>query len=547
MILRQLLFRRRGALPLSCRSPWQRTRPSSSIPSTFDGMVPPFWVERLRSRGFAAPTEIQAVALPLIMPTTGSDGDAVPGRSAVLQAETGTGKTLCYLLPMLEHLRQQLAANALPGADPRVTPSGLVIVPTRELAAQVHAIASSLMPEAARFMRIISGSAALGASQEVGIIISTPVALETNVHFRHLLFVRSVVLDEADMLLSGAFRAAVQGYVLARFKQRMPEDRPQQLFCGATVPCSGTKSVAAFLDKYYAPPAVLRISTPGCHRALPRIAHTFIQIDAAVPLTQLERASQELLQRRAIDELRAQEILAEVGMEVADEMSEETTLTGDEGAEVTESAPRDAVAHEMRRRALEDNAADLRADHADYVSRVVGLRLHVLLEALLLPSRIAEGDQRTAATIAPASRPATPPPPTESSPSVSSPSEALNRGSRAARRRSRVDILGLSNGMPVARGRAPADATDGDARKDRARDPKVAGAQATPESAPPSALSLEDIAKPLIVPLATPTALRTGLTADECALVPATLVFVNSSTAAVSMRKSLKAAAPELQ
>lgn len=528
-----------------------------SVPASFDSILPTFWVERLRSQGLTVPTEIQGLALPLIMPVPQGQGELLPGRSAVLQAETGTGKTICYVLPMLEHLRQQLDVDGT-----RVTLAGLVVVPTRELAAQVHATACALFPEGAKLVRVVAGSTALGANQETGIIISTPVALETNVHFRHLSWVRSVVLDEADMLLSGAFKQAVQGYLLARFKQRMPEDRPQHIFCGATVPSSGTKSVAAFLDRFYPPPEVLRIATPGSHRALARVTQSFIQIDSGVPLTRLELASQQLLRSRAIDELRAREVLLEATAE-SEALAESTEPTADTEA-LTDGGPaedvensadggkedassavdlagahQDVVAAEMRRRELEDEAAELRADHMDYLSRVALLRMHTLLEALLLPGRacddaidahIAEGGDIAASSAIGAG----------TAPRLSDDPAARvqlpQRGNRASRRHSRVDVLGLSNGMPVARGRS------------HEVEP-VAPPPPNPLPPLPSTLPLFSSLPggvQLIKPLGVPPALRTGLSLSEIDSVPATLVFVNSTQAAMKMRKALKAAAPEL-
>ena len=497
------------------------------------------------SRGLVEPTEIQVLALPLLMPVSARDSDeAQPGKSAVLQAETGTGKTICYLLPMLEHLRLQLSTMT-PGG--RVTPAGLVVVPTRELAAQVYTTACSLLPEAARYIRVVSGSVALGASQEVGIIISTPVALEANVHFRQLLWVRSVVLDEADMLLSGAFMPAVKGYLLARFKQRMPEDRPQHIFCGATVPCSGTKSVASFLAQYYPPPGVLRISTPGCHRALPLVVQVFIQIDAAVPLTRLELASQQLLRSRAITELRAKEVLHEAATttnaleETEESEGAEVDVLNATSESVTDASTRhDGIAEEMKRRELEDESAELRADHADYVTRVIQLRLHVLLEALLLPSQSTAGvaEQFLGGG---ASQPLTAPGSDVQAGASQQPFTAnLTKGSRAARRHSRVDVLGLSNGMPVSRGRASE--VEPAPRYASSTTPVVPETSLLP--APSLSFSLRQ--GETIIPLATPPALRTGLTPEECARVPATLVFVNSASSALSLRKALKAAAPEL-
>src|SRR5438309_6142836 len=74
-------------------------------------------VRALAARGITTPFPIQTLVV----------GDALAGRDVLAKSRTGSGKTLAFALPIVERLR--------PGADKR--PSALVLVPTRELAAQV--------------------------------------------------------------------------------------------------------------------------------------------------------------------------------------------------------------------------------------------------------------------------------------------------------------------------------------------------------------------------------------------------------------------------
>src|SRR6202051_4706379 len=75
--------------------------------------------DRLSVAGFSIPTPVQAAAIP----------PALQGKDVLATAQTGTGKTLAFLIPIIEHLTAQ-------GSQRQVT--ALVLVPTRELAMQVH-------------------------------------------------------------------------------------------------------------------------------------------------------------------------------------------------------------------------------------------------------------------------------------------------------------------------------------------------------------------------------------------------------------------------
>src|SRR5215472_14185931 len=73
--------------------------------------------------GYSAPTAVQTRAIPLVL----------SGRDLMARAQTGTGKTAAFGLPMIDRLLAQQRHTRVPGA-----PRGLVLVPTRELAVQVH-------------------------------------------------------------------------------------------------------------------------------------------------------------------------------------------------------------------------------------------------------------------------------------------------------------------------------------------------------------------------------------------------------------------------
>ena len=173
-------------------------------------------VEGVKAMGYTEPTPIQARAIPLIL----------AGRDVIGSAQTGTGKTAAFALPILSQLGE-------PQRDPRV----LVLEPTRELAAQVE----TAIHDFARFTKLRSavlyGGVGYGKQMDalktgVDVVIATPGRLldhltRGTVRLDHIRF---LVLDEADRMLDMGFLPDVR-----RIVDRCPRARHTSLF-SATVP-----------------------------------------------------------------------------------------------------------------------------------------------------------------------------------------------------------------------------------------------------------------------------------------------------------------------
>ena len=544
--------------------------PSPPPPCAFAALgVPARWSGALRALGAHAPTPIQLAALPALF----------AGRDAVLTAETGTGKTLAYLLPCVEALMRKLDAVAADGdgdgdvdgdgdgggdgagaparryGSGALLPAALVLVPTVDLAEQVAGVAASLLPPAAReLVRVVAGARGLSRREAAGLLVATPRALREHVNFHALDELQLLVLDEADMLLSGHYVPDVQGYVLATFKQRMPEARPQHVFVAATMPSRGA-SAGAFLERYYPPPGVMRIATAGVHAARHRsgdVAQVYLQIDAALPPTASEREAAARLQHRAAAAAagvyRSEDarrvagaaagggegggvgigggggggVAAEgagnggdaaVSTKVANGGNEGDSASGDdvnEGREweAEEAAGGDALTSRMSQRAREDAHASLRAEDAERSARLEGLRRHALLEALLLPAA-AEAAEAVEVSCADALPAGSAPPSLPSEASLGAAAPLSKRGRRSS------STLGLGTSAPPAASHAPA-----------------APRLPLPRNYPPDE----------VVPLGLPAELRARLSAADVALVPPTIVFVNSVASADATRRFLAAA-----
>src|SRR5512133_87375 len=171
-------------------------------------------VDALAARSIHKPFRIQTLVLP----------DALAGLDVLAKSPTGSGKTLAFAVPIVE--------RTAPG-DAR--PSALVLVPTRELAAQVSAELESLAPPKGLTIAAVYGGLPLPAqakrAAKAHVLVATPGRLEDLADRRlvDLAHVRILVLDEADRMLDMGFQPQVD-----RIVRRLPRNR-QTMFFSATL------------------------------------------------------------------------------------------------------------------------------------------------------------------------------------------------------------------------------------------------------------------------------------------------------------------------
>jgi ATP-dependent RNA helicase RhlE len=187
--------------------------------------------EKLAAAQFTNLTPIQEGAIP----------PALEGRDVIGTAQTGTGKTLAFLIPLIETLQR----------EPSNHTTALVLLPTRELAMQVHEQYEQLrtrkMPKAALVIGGVSEKAqiqSLRAGSEL--VIATPGRLQDlmNRKFADLRHVTILVLDEADRMLDMGFLPAIR-----RILSVLPVKR-QTLCYSATM----EQSVAGLVNDYMRDP-----------------------------------------------------------------------------------------------------------------------------------------------------------------------------------------------------------------------------------------------------------------------------------------------------
>ncbi|WP_406682497.1 DEAD/DEAH box helicase [Shiella aurantiaca] len=184
------------------------------------GLIEPL-TRALAAEGYTHPTPIQAQAIPL----------ALKGHDILGTAQTGTGKTAAFTLPIL-----QLMVAEKPAAGKRVVKT-LILTPTRELAIQIGESISTYAANTSLRHAVIFGGVSQKAQTDalargVDILVATPGRLLDliNQGFIHLKSVSFLVLDEADRMLDMGFIHDVK-----RIIQLVPKKR-QTLFFSATMP-----------------------------------------------------------------------------------------------------------------------------------------------------------------------------------------------------------------------------------------------------------------------------------------------------------------------
>ncbi|GAA6149825.1 DEAD/DEAH box helicase [Pseudooceanicola nitratireducens] len=212
---------------------------------TFDQLgLRPALLSRIDERGLTAPTPIQTRAIP----------EALKGRDIMGLAQTGTGKTLAFGLPIADAL---MATSEK--ADPR-TARALILAPTRELAKQISDNLRDILQGAHLRIGLVVGGASINAQAQrlergAHILVATPGRLLDLLDRGSLSLAKTryLVLDEADQMLDMGFI-----HDLRKIAKRLPEQRQTLLF-SATMPKLMAEIAGAFLND----PLRIEVTPPG--------------------------------------------------------------------------------------------------------------------------------------------------------------------------------------------------------------------------------------------------------------------------------------------
>ena len=208
----------------------------------------------LAERNFHEPFPIQARVLP----------EALAGRDVLAKSPTGSGKTLSFAIPIVERLQ---------AAGPR--PAALVLVPTRELAAQVAGELDALAPGQLHAAAVYGGvpiAAQARRARAAHILVATPGRLNDLLERKavDLGGVRILVLDEADRMLDMGFKPQVD-----RIVRSVPSKR-QTMFFSATL----DNEVGELARAYTTDPIRCEAALPPAYEDHEAVEHTFVSVRA---------------------------------------------------------------------------------------------------------------------------------------------------------------------------------------------------------------------------------------------------------------------------
>jgi ATP-dependent RNA helicase DeaD len=227
-------------------------------------------LKSIEELGYEAPTPIQEATI----------GRLMQGTDVIGQAQTGTGKTAAFAIPIIERLDAELTDDR---GRPKV--QGLVLAPTRELAVQVAEATHRLGRHKGVTVLPIYGGQPIDRQLRalrggVQIVVGTPGRVMD--HMRRgtldLTSVKVLVLDEADEMLDMGFVEDIE-WIL----EEVPTERQTALF-SATMP----PRIRALSKKYMREPELIQISTPG-KITVPQIEQCYVEVGQRAKLDALTR------------------------------------------------------------------------------------------------------------------------------------------------------------------------------------------------------------------------------------------------------------------
>jgi len=219
----------------------------------------------IKTLGYSKPTPIQTRAVPLML----------QGRSVVGVAQTGTGKTLAFVLPILDSLKRLEMDGQSVTKDGK--PRAVVIVPSRDLGEQVAKVFKTFTHETRLRVRLATGGASLGTARKntkgpFEVLVATPGRLKQLLDQKSVSFsdVRILVFDEVDQMFDATFLTDAKAIVKA-----CPPD-PQLGLFSATV--SG--KVQELMRELFSEAEVIRIKQKEL--VVPRLMTKLLNVENGV-------------------------------------------------------------------------------------------------------------------------------------------------------------------------------------------------------------------------------------------------------------------------
>src|SRR5215831_15884355 len=253
--------------------------PAAPPPARFDTLpLDAKLIRAVADQGYAFMTPIQAKAIPLVL----------QGRDVMGAAQTGTGKTAAFSIPLLQKMMRHETTSVSPARHPV---RALVIAPTRELADQVAQNIKAYAKHSALRAAVVFGGIdmkpqTLELKNGVEVLIATPGRLLDHIEAKNCVLnqVEYVVLDEADRMLDIGFLPDLQ-----RTLSYLPKQRTTLLFSATFSP-----EIKRLANSYLQEPVVIEVSKPNT------TASTVEQHFFSVPEDDKRRALRQVVRQRGI-------------------------------------------------------------------------------------------------------------------------------------------------------------------------------------------------------------------------------------------------------
>ncbi|XP_068174460.1 probable ATP-dependent RNA helicase DDX28 [Antennarius striatus] len=253
-------------------------------------------VEALQDMNIRHPTRVQLQTIPKVM----------RGHNIVCAAETGSGKTLCYLLPVIHKLQAEEASEGDTKVKQKI--HTVVLVPSRELAEQVSAVSTKLCAPFNLMTKTVGGGRGVGHIKMVfkgpqpDILVATPGALVKALRRRCLDFseLSFFVIDEADTMFDPSFSDMLEDILRnANIASKPSETRglghkAQLLVVGATFP----GGVGEVLSQVTDLGSILLIKSKMLHCLMPHVKQTFVKVKGADKILELYEALKMLQEKK---------------------------------------------------------------------------------------------------------------------------------------------------------------------------------------------------------------------------------------------------------
>uniref|UniRef100_A0A8C8RCC4 RNA helicase n=1 Tax=Pelusios castaneus TaxID=367368 RepID=A0A8C8RCC4_9SAUR len=260
--------------------------PAAGIDGSFQALgLEPVLISALQTLSISQPTAVQRRAIPALL----------RGTNALCAAETGSGKTLAYLLPLFQTLLSRPSQRLSSSPSPR----SLVLLPSRELAEQVHTVAVSLGRSLGLRVLEIGGGRGMGSVKkqlhsdlDADLLVATPGALckalrKQMVRLERLCW---LVLDEADTLLDPTFLDLVEEVLMQVPIAHSPQEvanqwdvKAQLVVIGATFP----EGLGQLLSKVTDLGSFATLTSKTLHHLLPHIQQKFIRLKGSDKVAEL--------------------------------------------------------------------------------------------------------------------------------------------------------------------------------------------------------------------------------------------------------------------